>query len=87
MRDAVHAASETSVEEYLFPLLRRRQQPETVHGEVAEVLVSDRYAGASLDDYPLTAASAMGCRALSKVACPSFAVGVVSAALQTQIIP
>jgi hypothetical protein len=65
-RDAVHAASEIPVEEYLFPLLRLRQQLEAVHGKVAEVLESDRFAGASLDDYTLTTASAMGCRALSK---------------------
>jgi hypothetical protein len=44
--DALHAASENSVEAYLFPMLRRRQQLEAVHGEVAEVLESDRYAGA-----------------------------------------
>ncbi len=70
-RDAVHAASETPVEEYLFPLLRRRQQLEAVHGEVAEVLESDRYAGAS-DDYPLATVSAMGCRALSNATWPAF---------------
>jgi hypothetical protein len=86
-RDAVHAASETPVEEYLSPLLRHRQQLEAVLGKVAEVLESDRYAGASLDDYPLTAASAMGCRALSKATWPAFATGVVPAALQTRLIP
>ncbi len=38
---------ETSVEEFLFSLLRRRQQLEAFHGEVAEVLESDQCAGAT----------------------------------------
>jgi hypothetical protein len=85
----VHAASETLVEEYLFPLLRRRQQLEAVHGKVAEleVLESHRHAGASVDCYFFTAASAMGFRALTKATWPAFAAGVVLAALQTRIIP
>jgi hypothetical protein len=56
----------------------------------SEVLETDRYAGASLDDYyyllTVTAATAMGCRALShEETWPAFAV--IPDALQQRIIP